>query len=402
MSVHRQADGWRVKWRENGRQRSRNFSRKRDADAWDREVKRRRQLGPLAVQQLTDRGPSLGEWIAERWAPEHGVTLERSTRERYANVYELHIAPWLDETPVRELTVAQLRAWQAGRLADDVGHGTITKCRTLLSSVLRHAAESEAILANPMTLLRAPKAGQRDAVRPPSPRIVERIRAHLLAPAPRDVAASREDQRSRRGYVLEPLGDEQTRRRDATIVAILAYAGLRPGELRALRWGDVGERTLLIQRSAQEDGSAKTTKTRAARSVRLLAPLAADLREYRLVAGRPADGVLVLAGNDGGAWTKSQWQVWRRDRWAPGCTAAGLHAVPRPYDLRHAFASLLLAEGRAIHYVAAQLGHAPTETLNTYGHLFAEYEDAERIDAEAEIDAARAASSSLATAARSA
>ncbi len=346
MSVHRQADGWRVKWRENGRQRSRNFSRKSDADVWDREVKRRRQLGPLAVQQLTDRGPTLGEWIAERWAPEHGATLERSTRDRYANVYELHIAPWLDDTPIRDLTVAQLRTWQADRLAHDVGHGTIAKCRTLLSSVLRHAAESEAIHANPMALLRAPRAGQRDAVRPPSPRTVEAIRAHLLAPHEREVVASSPGQRGRRAYALPPLGDRQTRQNDATIVSVLAYAGLRPGELRALRWGDVGERTLLIQRSAQEDGLAKTTKTRAARSVRLLAPLAADLREYRLAAGRLADNALVLARDDGGAWTKSYWQVWRRDRWAPACRAAGLEVVPRPYDLRHAFASLLLAEGQ--------------------------------------------------------
>jgi len=37
---------------------------------------------------------------------------------------------------------------------------------------------------------------------------------------------------------------------------------------------------------------------------------------------------------------------------------AGLVPVPRPYDLRHSFASLLLAEGRTVHYVATQLGHS--------------------------------------------
>ncbi len=64
---------------------------------------------------------------------------------------------------------------------------------------------------------------------------------------------------------------------------------------------------------------------------------------------------------------------------------------PRPYDLRHSFASLLLAEGRSIHYVARRLGHSPALTLSTYGHLFAEYEHADRIDAEAEIALARGA-----------
>lgn len=110
---------------------------------------------------------------------------------------------------------------------------------------------------------------------------------------------------------------------------MLAYAGLRPGELRALCWGDVRERTILVQRGADCDGKAKTTKTRSVRTVRLLAPLTADLR--------------------------------------------------------HSFASLLLAEGRTVHYVAAQLGHSPVLTLSTYGHLIAEYAEAAQIDAEREI-----------------
>ncbi len=42
----------------------------------------------------------------------------------------------------------------------------------------------------------------------------------------------------------------------------------------------------------------------------------------------------------------------------------------------------MLAEGRAIHYVAEQ-------TLRTYGHVIADYRDRQVIDAEAEIRAAR-------------
>jgi integrase len=61
----------------------------------------------------------------------------------------------------------------------------------------------------------------------------------------------------------------------------------------------------------------------------------------------------------------------------------------RPYDLRHSFASLLLAEGRSVHYVARQLGHAPSMTLDVYGHVIDEFEHAPPVDAEAEIRAAR-------------
>jgi Phage integrase family len=47
---------------------------------------------------------------------------------------------------------------------------------------------------------------------------------------------------------------------------------------------------------------------------------------------------------------------------------AGLPAF-RLYDLRHSYASHLLAEGAPITYVAAQLGHArPTTTLAHYAH----------------------------------
>lgn len=358
--ISRKAGGhaYSVRWREHGRNRARTFDRKGDAEAWDREVKRRKQLGPLAVQQLTDRSVTLGEWIVERWTPEHGATLEQTTRTRYAAAHGLHIAPVLDDVPLREITVSVLRRWQAGLIARGMKPGNVHKCRTFLSSVLRHAAEAEAIPANPLTLVRAPRAEHREQVRALAPATVERIRAALDAEG-------------------------------AAIVSVLAYSGLRPGELRALRWGDVRERTILVQRGADPTGGAKTTKTRSVRTVRLLAPLAADLREWRMASGRPRDDALVFARADGSAWTKDDWDVFRANGWKTECRRAGLAPVPRPYDLRHSFASLLLAEGRTVHYVAAQLGHSPALTLSTYGHLIAEYADAGPIDAEAEIANAR-------------
>jgi integrase len=62
--------------------------------------------------------------------------------------------------------------------------------------------------------------------------------------------------------------------RDRVLVALMAYAGVRPGEARTLRWGHVQEHTLVI-------GAAKTGRRR---TVRLLDPLA--LRPARM-----ADGV---------------------------------------------------------------------------------------------------------------
>ena len=61
-----------------------------------------------------------------------------------------------------------------------------------------------------------------------------------------------------------------------------------------------------------------------------------------------------------------------QDKWVPGkafrrtLKRAGLPAF-RLYDLRHTYASLLLAAGAPITYVSAQLGHAtPATTLRYY------------------------------------
>lgn len=183
MSVERgrNGNGWIARWREHGRQQSRKFALKGDAEAFEREVKRRQQLGPLAVQQLTARGgPTLDQWIEQRWVTEHAATLAHSTRERYANVYECHIAAPLGEVPLGELTVARLRDWQASLVKSGANAGTIHKARTFLFSVMRHAAESEAVPGNPLSLVRAPKSSYRDAVQPLAPATVEAIRRVLL------------------------------------------------------------------------------------------------------------------------------------------------------------------------------------------------------------------------------
>ena len=53
----------------------------------------------------------------------------------------------------------------------------------------------------------------------------------------------------------------------------------------------------------------------------------------------------------------------------PALKAAGCLPV-RFHDLRHTYASMLIAQGENIKYIQNQLGHAsPTITLNIYAHL---------------------------------
>jgi integrase len=122
--------------------------------------------------------------------------------------------------------------------------------------------------------------------------------------------------------------------------------------------------------------------------VRLLSAVSQDVRENKLANGRPLEKTLILL-DDGRPWDKNTWQMWRADRWTPACRAVGLDPVPRPYDLTHSFASLLLAEGKQPIWCATQLGHTLAVFLSTYAHLVDEFEGCERIDADAEIAKAR-------------
>jgi integrase len=167
----------------------------------------------------------------------------------------------------------------------------------------------------------------------------------------------------------------------------LAYAGLRPGECLALRWGDIGERTIAVER-ALALGEVKDTKTDRGRTVRLLAPLAADLAEWKLASGRPHGAVLVFPRRDGRPWTDFDYRNWRKRIFQDVAEKVGLAGF-RPYDLRHSFVSLLIAEGASVLEVARQAGHSPTMALNVYGHIIEELSGADRLSAEDAIRKAR-------------
>ena len=98
--------------------------------------------------------------------------------------------------------------------------------------------------------------------------------------------------------------------------------------------------------------------------------------------------MLVFPALSGDAWSDDAWRYWRRRIFGPAARAAGLENA-RPYDLRHSFVSLLLAEGANVVEVARQAGHSPTMTLSTYAHLFEELDGSDRTSAENRIRRAR-------------
>jgi integrase len=129
----------------------------------------------------------------------------------------------------------------------------------------------------------------------------------------------------------------------------------------ALQWRDIREQTILVER-ALSLGEEKDTNTAAHRTVRLLPPLAADLREWRLRSGRPSDKALIFPSATGSAWSQPAYESWRRRAFRRALDGAGVEHA-HPYDLRHSFASLLLHEGRSVIYVARQLAHDARRNL---------------------------------------
>ena len=213
MSVQRRAskraDGsaqvsWRVRWEEGERWRSRTFDLKRDADLFDGELRRRRRLGSLAA---LDAGmETLDTFVTDTWAPTYAAALARKTRSTYASVYDTHISPTLGPVPLRDLTPEMIARWQSDRLRAGAGPAVVQKSITLLGGILQRAAEAGRLQANPARLVRKTQVPRGAEVRPLAPSTIEAMRAAASA-------------------------------RDAALVSVLAYAGLRPGEALALRWG---------------------------------------------------------------------------------------------------------------------------------------------------------------------
>jgi integrase len=372
---------WRVRWRPvgaGGPRESRTFAREADAKAFAADIQLRARLGHLAG---IDSGRlTLDGYVSETWVPVYAERLAENTRSGYRVLYASHIGPYLGDCALRDLTPQVIARWQADRLRSGAGPSGVAKALVLLGSILETACEAEHIATNPVRSVRKARQPHREEVRPLAPATVEAMRAAALNPGRTLVAESRAgSKRRRRAYTLEPPGTPYTRHRDATLISVLAYSGLRPQEALALLWAHVRERTLLIERAISA-GHVAATKTRKARTVRLLEPLAADLREFRMAAGRPAGDQLIFPGHDGSHWTKTTWDNWRERTFARLLASVDL-ADAVPYDLRHSFASLLLHEGRSVHYVARQLGHGARLTLDTYGHVIDELDHAPRLAA---------------------
>jgi len=355
VSVHKTKSGsWRVMWREpDGTQKQKTFRRERDARKADRAIGTRLELGQVGV--AAEAGPMTMTQLYADWRVTAEATLASSTVAGYRAAWK-HLEPIVGYQHVRSLDGPGCLDTADVLRRQGLGRPTQAKTLALLSTLLRHAILRRQIPAHPMRgVVKVPQPRRARVVAPPAPEAIWRL-ARTLAAA---------DDRAGRILVL-----------------LVGFAGLRPAEALALDWRDVGKRTLNVDKTLVRGTVRSRTKTGRSRTVDLLPALETELVAWRLEQGLPAKGPVL-----GELWNDDAYRNWRRRSFQPAATLVG--AGSRPYDLRHAFASLLIAEQRNILDVAAQLGHAPSLCLDTYGHVMRELAKGRKVNAARAVDRAR-------------
>ena len=154
---------------------------------------------------------------------------------------------------------------------------------------------------------------------------------------------------------------------ERAIWATALYAGLRRGELLALRWQDIDLDAGLIRVERSFDPAAKVMIEPKTRAGKRTVPISKVLREH-LIAHRLRSGRSTgLAFGRTADTPHSPSTILRaQDAWeASTLQRIGLH------EARHTFASLMIAAGVNAKALSTYMGHATvTITLDRYGHLF--------------------------------
>ena len=341
---------WRARYRDPaGRERSKSFTRKVDAERFLVSIEDAKLRGAY-VDPAAGRVLFL-EW-AERW---YNTTahLKPSTRHDYRMLLDHQVLPEFGDWTLASIDTLAVKEWRAGLLADGLSPKRAGKALQVLSQILASAVEGGRLASNAATGVKPPK--------------VQRKEMHFLDAEQVEWLAAVAEFRYR------PL------------ILFAAYTGLRPCELVALRVGrlDLLRCTARVVEAAVEVSRLEwgPVKTHEARVVRMPRSVAEEVAAS--LAARPhSPEALVFTAPMGGPLSRADFV---RNCFKPAVLAANeaiaklpkdRRPAPLPdglrfYDLRHTFASLLIAQGASIKAVQAQLGHATASiTLDTYGHLF--------------------------------
>lgn len=325
---------------------SKSFPRLDEAKAWRHDALVALRVGTLqpARRSLTLR-QAADEWQLGAAA---GVVRNRSGHpykpsalRGYEQALRLRILPELGGAKLSEIRRADIQRFVNRMLGEGLDPSTIRNTLLPLRAIYRQAVSMDEVAVNPTTGLTLPAQGGR--------------RERFASPG-------------EAAQLLDALPAS-----DRALWATAMYAGLRLGELQALRWEDVDLAGGVIRvrrgydavegRGDPADGMIETKSRAGRRSVPIPAVLRDELVEHRmwdrpragLVFGRTADQPF----SNSTVYERSR-RWWKKADLQP----IGLH------ECRHTFASLMIAAGVNAKALSTFMGHSSiTVTLDRYGHL---------------------------------
>lgn len=341
-NIAKRPDGrWRARYRdESGKERSQHFGRKIEAQRW---------LDEIASSMLT------GDYVD----PKHGQIgfaefyAEWSARQVWADGTRTSADAAAAAVPFAAVPLAALRRshvehWvkaMSARLAPT----TVRTRYNYVAICLRGAVSDRIIAHSPADGVRLPK--------------VRRAAVAMAIPSPQQVGAA----------VAVAPGPFRA------YIAVCAFAGLRQGEANGLQLRDIDflRRTLSVARQIQGNTRSNTKavppKTGSERVVYIPQDLATLLSEHVATHGTQGPDAWLFGDVETRFNRNSSGHLWRGVRTACGLEDFTLH------DLRHFYASGLIAAGCDVVTVQRSLGHStPSITLDTYAHLWSTAEDRTR------------------------
>jgi integrase len=328
-SIDRRPNGtWQARYRpaSGATQVTRTFRRKVDAQAW-------LTAQTAAVQNGTHIHPrqaklTVGEWC-DSWLAGYGT--RRASTVRQARVHIAQIQMAFGDRPLAAVRPSDVRAWTAKLKADGTADSYVYALHGRLSQLMSDAVHDGLLVRSPCSRRTSPPAGR------PRPYVATTEQVFML----RDAVAEHQ--------------------RPAVLLG--AFAGLRTAEVVGLRVIDVDFEDLAICPMQQAGGlELKTAMSKTP------VPIPVELADGLTAAIEKFGGEYVVT--DGLKRPSSTWAIERAIRAAK----RKLPDLPdgfRFHDLRHYFASLLIASGLDMKTVQHRLRHgSATTTLNTYSHLW--------------------------------
>jgi integrase len=382
-------DVWYAKWRDQSGQHQRRLGpawtgkgapipgtfRRREAQAALEEILVQARRGARRQERT---GVTFAD-VAEAWF-ERG-RFERdwsaSTQVDYRSVLDAHLLRAFGDRRIESITSEQIQAWR-DRFARETDHEgnprrarkTVNKIVVQLHAIFEHAIEHHGLVVNPVARVKRLRESN-DPARFDffSPEEIDLLVATAAAGRHRDPARPAVSDVEQ---ALRALEDEQ----DAAIYMTAAMAGLRRGELLALRWADIDFEHSSIR--VYEGYSANTTgktKSRKSRTVPMVDKVAERLLQVRARGFLTAKTNLVFVSRER---TNVDGSALRR-RYIATLDAAGLRRL-RFHDLRHTFGSLAINVASIVQ-VQAWMGHADIKTTMRYLHHKSRADDARLLSA---------------------